>query len=229
MSPHGDTDVLRVRDVGLPALTALLGPAGLRIARVDDDAPIPGSHWGDDEAGLIGDALYVRADTPVHSALHEGGHWLMMDEARRARLHTDAGGTAVEESAVCCLQILLADRVAGMDRARMLADMDRWGYSFRLGSTAAWFERDADDARALLRRERRGSKPRWARSTRTMRAPPEVRQRSRPSPSPIFTGDSAPSASFHSHGCSNSAMTVEPMLKRPISSPRCRTMRSSPL
>jgi hypothetical protein len=28
--------------------------------------------------------------------------------------------------------------------------MDAWGYSFRLGSTAAWFERDAEDARAWL-------------------------------------------------------------------------------
>ena len=28
--------------------------------------------------------------------------------------------------------------------------MDAWGYSFRLGSTRAWFERDAEDARAWL-------------------------------------------------------------------------------
>ena len=28
--------------------------------------------------------------------------------------------------------------------------MDAWGYSFRLGSTAAWFERDASDARDWL-------------------------------------------------------------------------------
>ena len=31
-----------------------------------------------------------------------------------------------------------------------MADMDAWGYSFRLGSTRAWFERDAEDARAWL-------------------------------------------------------------------------------
>lgn len=148
-----EADVLRVRDVGLEAVAALFGPAGLHAVPVPDGAPIPGSHWGDDEAGLIGDGLHARPDTPVHSALHEGCHWLLMSEERRARLHTDAGGTAVEESAVCCLQILLADRVAGMDRARMLADMDRWGYSFRLGSTAAWFADDADDARERLRRE----------------------------------------------------------------------------
>ena len=27
-----------------------------------------------------------------------------------------------------------------------MTDMDRWGYSFRLGSTRAWFEEDAEDA-----------------------------------------------------------------------------------
>ena len=32
----------------------------------------------------------------------------------------------------------------------MFADMDRWGYSFRLGSSRAWFERDAADAHDWL-------------------------------------------------------------------------------
>jgi hypothetical protein len=32
-----------------------------------------------------------------------------------------------------------------------MTDMDAWGYSFRLGSARAWFERDADDARTFLR------------------------------------------------------------------------------
>jgi hypothetical protein len=32
----------------------------------------------------------------------------------------------------------------------MLLDMDEWGYSFRLGSTRAWLERDSDDARQWL-------------------------------------------------------------------------------
>ena len=74
-----------------------------------------------------------------------------MDAARRAGLHTDAGGDDVEECAVCYLQILLADRLPGVGRARLMRDMDAWGYSFRLGSTAAWFEHDAEDARAWLR------------------------------------------------------------------------------
>jgi len=73
-----------------------------------------------------------------------------MDEARRAGLHTNAGGDYDEENAVCYLQILLADWLPGFGRARCMADMDAWGYSFRLGSTRAWFENDAEDARAWL-------------------------------------------------------------------------------
>ena len=59
-----------------------------------------------------------------------------------------------EESAVCYLQILLADQIAGFGRARMLADMDAWGYTFRLGSAQAWFEQDATDARDWLLQNR---------------------------------------------------------------------------
>jgi len=31
-----------------------------------------------------------------------------------------------------------------------MQDMDAWGYSFRLGSTRTWFERDAEDASQWL-------------------------------------------------------------------------------
>jgi hypothetical protein len=34
----------------------------------------------------------------------------------------------------------------------MFDDMDRWGYSFRLGTARVWFEQDAADARAWLQR-----------------------------------------------------------------------------
>jgi len=144
-------DVVPLSALGVDALIALFAPNGLRVQHVDDGAPIPGSYWGEPEAGLIGDTLYLRADTPVHSALHEGSHWLCMDAARRAQLHTDAGGADVEEHAVCYLECLLADRLAGYSRARCFADMDAWGYTFILGSAQAWFERDSDDARAWLR------------------------------------------------------------------------------
>ena len=48
------------------------------------------------------------------------------------------------------LQILLAEQLPGVGRARLMADMDAWGYSFRLGSTHAWFTHDAAEARAFL-------------------------------------------------------------------------------
>jgi hypothetical protein len=73
-----------------------------------------------------------------------------MDADRRQGLHTNAGGDYDEENAVCYLQILLADRLPGVGRQRMWADMDRWGYTFRLGSARAWFEGDAADAQAWL-------------------------------------------------------------------------------
>lgn len=133
-----------------PDLAPLLGRYGLRVRMVAADAPIPGSWWGDREAGLVGADLYVRPDTPLHSALHEACHYICMDAPRRATLHTDAGGDYDEESAVCYLQLLLADHLPGVGIARLCADMDAWGYSFRLGSAAAWFATDATDARDWL-------------------------------------------------------------------------------
>ena len=133
-------------------LEPLLAAYGLHLTRVPEGEPIPGSFWGEPEAGLVGDRLYVRPDTPLHSALHEACHWICMDPQRRAALHTDAGGDVAEENAVCYLQILLADAFPGVGRARMQADMDAWGYSFRLGSARAWFEEDAEDALEWLLR-----------------------------------------------------------------------------
>lgn len=145
-----ESDVLRLRDYGWKNLQQLFAPHGLHIELVADGQSIPGSHWGDDEAGLICNTLYARLDTPVHSVLHEGCHWLLMDESRRQVLHTDAGGSQLEENAVCYLQILLAAQLPGVGRERMFSDMDAWGYSFRLGSARQWFEQDAQDAREFL-------------------------------------------------------------------------------
>jgi len=138
--------VTRVSEIGAEAVRQLLHAYGLRVSLLEADAHIPGSYWGAPEAGLIGDMLYLRPDTPVHSALHEGCHYICMDEARRAALDTDAGGTDTEENAVCYLQVLLADRLPGYSRQRLYRDMDAWGYHFRLGSAQAWFEGDAEDA-----------------------------------------------------------------------------------
>jgi len=120
---------------------------------VAPDEVIPGSYWGGSEAGLKLDRLYARLDTPVHSILHEACHYICMSPERRSGLDRDAGGTDLEESAVCYLQVLLADELAAVGRQRLCADMDAWGYSFRLGSTQAWFEGDAEDAREWLRQQ----------------------------------------------------------------------------
>ena len=154
MTPD-ETSVLRLgaSDGALAvALHARFAAGGLAVEWVPDTAPIPGSYWGECEAGLVGAALFVRADTPVHSALHEGCHFLCADVARRATLHTDAGGDTDEECAVCYLSILMADTLPGFGRDRMLADMDAWGYSFRLGSARRCCEEDSEDARAWLAR-----------------------------------------------------------------------------
>lgn len=144
--------VLTVQDVGKVAIEALLGRMDLSLAIIATDGTIPGSFWGEREAGVIGTTVYVRPDTPVHSLLHETCHVVCMDSARRAVLHTNAGGDDLEEAAVCYLQILMADALDGVGRGRLMLDMDRWGYSFRMGSTQRWFEEDADDAREWLER-----------------------------------------------------------------------------
>lgn len=137
-------------DVECVAVSALLVRFGLHMERVQAGAEIPGSYWGESEAGLVGNTLYWRDDTPLHSVLHEGCHFICMDDARRRGLIRDAGGDDPEENAVCYLQVILADYIPGFGRARLMDDMDTWGYSFRLGSTEAWFDNDADDAREWL-------------------------------------------------------------------------------
>ena len=132
------------------ALAARFAVHGLEVCWLAAGADIPGSYWGESEAGLVGNRLFVREDTPVHSALHEGCHFLCADEFRRVALDTDAGGDELEECAVCYLSILIAGDLPGFGRERMLRDMDAWGYSFRLGSARRWFEEDADDALAWL-------------------------------------------------------------------------------
>ena len=133
-------------------LAMLLDRFALELVLVAPETVIPGSYWGEREAGLIGSKIYARLDTPLHSVLHEGAHFVCMPPERRAGLHTDAGGDDLEESAVCYLQILFA-KTLRLGVERICGDMDEWGYSFRLGSAARWFAEDAKDARAWLLRE----------------------------------------------------------------------------
>jgi hypothetical protein len=131
-------------------VTWLLDGYGLALRPVPEAEPIPGSYWGESEAGLRGNALYARADTPLHSVLHEAAHYICMTPERRIGLDRDAGGDDAEESAVCYLQLLMGDALGGIARQQMYDDMDRWGYSFRLGAAGAWFEQDAAEARSWL-------------------------------------------------------------------------------
>lgn len=142
--------MLTLADIDFDDAAALLARHGLQLQRVADDMPIPGSYWGEPEAGLIGSTVYVRGDTPVHSLLHEAAHLIVLPVERRVAIHTDASDSDAEEDAACYLQIVLADELPGVGRDRLMADMDAWGYSFRLESAKAWFERDAEDARDYL-------------------------------------------------------------------------------
>lgn len=142
--------VMQVAELPFSTLQQLLERYGLALELLEPDTTIPGSYWGESEAGMIGRTIYIRPDTPVHSFLHETCHVICMDEERRQSLHTDAGGETSEEDAVCYLQIVLAEQLSGFGKSRVLLDMDRWGYTFRLGSAQRWFEEDATDARLWL-------------------------------------------------------------------------------
>jgi len=153
-SPHTNAalavDVLRLCSIDIAAARELLRRYGLTLATIDAGMPIPGSYWGESEAGVIGNVVHARADTPVHSLLHEACHLIVAPREKRARIHTDASDSQAEEDATCYLQIVLADALPGVGCEQVMADMDGWGYTFRLGSSRAWFERDADDARIWL-------------------------------------------------------------------------------
>jgi len=150
MSAPATGIVLTLADTGFDPPRQLLARYGLDLIKVPDGEPIPGSYWGESEAGLIGHTIHARADTPVHSLLHEAAHLIVLPAEKRAAVHTDATDSVAEEDAVCVLQALLGDALPGVGRERIWCDMDAWGYTFRLGSARAYFEHDADAAFALL-------------------------------------------------------------------------------
>lgn len=142
--------MLLINAIDRISLQIILDRYGLALHLVAPEEVIPGSYWGEREAGLIGSKIYARLDTPLHSVLHESAHFVCMTPERRAGLDTDAGGDHAEESAVCYLQILMAESLPNVGVARICRDMDEWGYTFRLGGAAPWFESDAEDARDWL-------------------------------------------------------------------------------
>lgn len=150
LSTPNNSSVTPVSDLAYTEAQSLLERYQLQLNKVEANQPIPGSFWGDEEAGLIGNQLYIRGDTPLHSLLHESCHYICMDSKRRSALHTNAGGTSDEENAVCYLQVLLADHFTDFGQETMMQDMDSWGYNFMLGSCSAWFKYDAEDSRQWL-------------------------------------------------------------------------------
>ena len=54
-------------------------------------ASITGSFWGEPEAGIVGQQVFARPDTPVHSLLHEVCHIICVTPERRAVLEVNAG------------------------------------------------------------------------------------------------------------------------------------------
>ena len=159
-----DQTVLTCADINLDGLAEMLGRFGITLEVLPAGSPIAGSWFGEPEAGLLGRRLIVRPDTPVHSALHESCHLICIDEERRGRLHTNVDGDYDEENAVNYLEITLAGCLDDVGQGRILQDMDNWGYTFRLGSARAWFEQEADDARAWLLKHAiidTQGRPRW--------------------------------------------------------------------
>jgi hypothetical protein len=150
VSPAPPQSVLLLSGIDRVGLALLLSRYGLTLTLIAPEEVIPGTYWGESEAGLKGDLLYARLDTPVHSVLHEASHYICMTPERRSGLDRDAGGDDPEECGVCYLQVLLAAKLPGVGSQRLMSDMDAWGYSFRLGNTRAWFDSDAEDARAWL-------------------------------------------------------------------------------
>jgi len=157
--------ILTCADIEFTQLQQLLGKYDLKIHLVEDNKKIPGSWFGEPEAGIIENNLYIRNDTPVHSALHESCHYICMSADRREKLHTNAGGDYDEENGVCYLSILLSQYIEGFGLERMLSDMNEWGYTFRLGSSKRWFEEDAQDAVDWLEKNKiimPVNKPTWS-------------------------------------------------------------------
>ncbi|MEA3160320.1 MAG: hypothetical protein QOD95_1868, partial [Gammaproteobacteria bacterium] len=83
--------MLLINAIDRLALQVLLDRYGLSLQLVAPGEVIPGSYWGEREAGLMGAKIFARLDTPVHSVLHEGAHFICMTPERRAGLDTNAG------------------------------------------------------------------------------------------------------------------------------------------
>ena len=138
--PLSNDTVLQVSDVESDIVDQFLGRYGITLEVVPDAAPITASFWGEPEAGIVGRQVFVRGDPPVHSMLHEACHIICMSAERRDSLYRDAGGNDLEESAVCYLQVVLADSMVGVGRARLMClSCEFWGEYNTISIITGWF------------------------------------------------------------------------------------------
>ena len=89
--------MLLISDLSLNSIAALLGKFKLSVDLMPDDATINGSYWGEPEAGIVGNRVLVRRDTPVHSLLHETCHIVCMTPERRQRFKGDGNAEEIQD------------------------------------------------------------------------------------------------------------------------------------
>ena len=85
--------MLLISDLSFDSVAALLGRYGLSVELIPNEQTINGSYWGEPEAGLMGDRVFVRSNTPVHSVLHETCHIVCMSPQRRLSFAGPAGNS----------------------------------------------------------------------------------------------------------------------------------------
>ena len=147
------------------ARAAAGGATAWTCACAEPGADIPGSYWGESEAGLQGSTLYARPDTPVHSVLHEAAHYICMSPERRVGPRPRRRRRRRRGDAVCYLQVLLADAAAAAAAAtRAVARHGRVGLQLPA-------RRRARLVRAGRRRRARLAAARTASSTPPVRLP----------------------------------------------------------
>ena len=64
-------DVICCSQLKPDEIQLLLSRYDLQQQLIDLNQTIPGSFWGESEAGIIQQTIYFRPDTPAHSLLHE--------------------------------------------------------------------------------------------------------------------------------------------------------------
>ena len=101
MTAPDPSTVLRLDDISVADAAALLARYDLVLEQVPAGAPIPGSYWGEPEAGIIGSTVYVRGDTPVHSMLHEACHLIVLPPPTRCPRRTPPATCRSSSPASC--------------------------------------------------------------------------------------------------------------------------------